>query len=90
VSASSAGSPQHRSSHASFTDSRTCVLGGASFISRQEMSAPLVARGEPSLFNPILFQPSFDTSAFTSMYADLLFLSGCLDSEEEDGPDPGL
>jgi hypothetical protein len=54
------------------------------------MSVPLVARGEPSVFNPIPFQPSFDTSAFTNMYADLLFLSGCLDSEEEDGPDPGV
>jgi hypothetical protein len=57
-------------------------------LSRQEMSATSVAREEPSVFNHIPFQPRFDTSAFTSMYADLPFPSGCLDSEE-DGSGPG-
>jgi hypothetical protein len=42
--------------------------------------------GEPSVFNPIPFQPSFDTSFVTRMYVRLPFPSGCLDSEEEDGP----
>jgi hypothetical protein len=42
------------------------------------------------VFNPIPFQPSFDTSAFTSMYAGLPFPSRCLDFEEEDGLGPGL
>jgi hypothetical protein len=42
------------------------------------------------VFNPILFLASFDTSAFTNMYANLPFHSGCLDSEEEDGPGLGL
>ena len=37
------------------------------------------------MFSPIPFQPSFDTSAFTNMYADFPFPSRCLDSEEEDG-----
>jgi hypothetical protein len=41
--------------------------------------------GEPSMFNPIPFEPSFDTSAITRMYARLPFPSGSLDSEEEDG-----
>jgi hypothetical protein len=58
--------------------------------SRQEVSAPSVSRGEPSVFNPTPFQPSFGISAFTSMYVDLPFPSGCLDSEEEDGLEPGL
>jgi hypothetical protein len=40
--------------------------------------------GEPSVFNPIPFQPSFDTSSVTWMYAGLPFPSGSLDSEEED------
>jgi hypothetical protein len=42
------------------------------------------------MFNTIPFQASFDTSAFTSMYADLPFPSGCLNSEEEDSLGPGL
>jgi hypothetical protein len=42
------------------------------------------------VFNPIPFQPSFDTSALTSMYAGLPFPSGCLDFKEEDGPGLGL
>jgi hypothetical protein len=46
--------------------------------------------GEPSVFNPIPFQPIFDTSSFTSLYVGLPFPSGCLDSEEEDGPGIGL
>jgi hypothetical protein len=58
--------------------------------SRLEMLAPLVARAEPSMFSPIPFQPSFDTSAFTNMYADFPFPSRCLDSEEEDGLGRGL
>jgi hypothetical protein len=57
---------------------------------RQEVSAPSLARGEPSVFNPIPIQPSFNTSAFTSMYANLPFPSGCLHLEEKDGPGPGL
>jgi hypothetical protein len=44
------------------------------------------AGGEPSVFNPIPFAPSFDTSSVSSMYVGLSFPSGCLDSEEEDGP----
>jgi hypothetical protein len=42
------------------------------------------------VFNPIPFQPSFETSAFANMYVDLPFPSGCIDSEEEDGPSPDL
>jgi hypothetical protein len=42
--------------------------------------------GEPPVFNPIPFEPSFDTSSVTRMYAGFPFPSGCLDSEEEDGP----
>jgi hypothetical protein len=42
--------------------------------------------GEPSVFNPIPFQPSFNTSSVTRMYDGLPFPSRCLDSEEEDGP----
>ena len=38
------------------------------------------------MFNPIPFQPCFDTSSITRMYARLLFPSGCLDTEEEDDP----
>jgi hypothetical protein len=41
---------------------------------------------EPSVFNPIPFQPCFDTGYDTKMYAGLPFPSRCLDSEEEDGP----
>jgi hypothetical protein len=41
--------------------------------------------GEPSVFNPIPFQPSFDTSSVTRMYVGLPFPSGSLDLEEEDG-----
>jgi hypothetical protein len=41
--------------------------------------------GEPSVFNPIPFQPSFDTSSITRLYVGLPFPSGYLDSEEEDG-----
>jgi hypothetical protein len=40
------------------------------------------------VFNPIPFQASFGTSAFTSMYAYLPFPSGCLDSKEEDNLGP--
>jgi hypothetical protein len=58
--------------------------------SRQEMSAPSVARGGPLVFNPILFQPSFDTTAFTIMYVDLPFPSWCLEFEEEDNLGLGL
>jgi hypothetical protein len=43
------------------------------------------ARGEPSVFNPIPFQPSFDTSSITRLYVGLSFPSGYLDSKEEDG-----
>jgi hypothetical protein len=32
--------------------------------------------GEPSVFNPFPFQPSFDTSSITRMYARLPFPSG--------------
>jgi hypothetical protein len=39
--------------------------------------------GESSVFNPIPFQPSFDTSSVTRMYAGLPFSSVCLDSKEE-------
>jgi hypothetical protein len=46
--------------------------------------------GEPSVFNPIPFQPSFDTSSDTRMYAGLPFPSRCLDSKEEDGLSFGL
>jgi hypothetical protein len=46
--------------------------------------------GEPSMFNPIPFQPSFDTNSITRMYDGLPFPSRCLDSEEEDGPSFGL
>jgi hypothetical protein len=45
---------------------------------------------ELSMFNPIPFQPSLDTSSVTRMYARLPFPSGCLDSEEEDGSSFGL
>jgi hypothetical protein len=38
------------------------------------------------MFNPIPFVPSFDTSSMTKTYARLPFPSGCLDSEEQDGP----
>jgi hypothetical protein len=41
---------------------------------------------EPSVFNPIPFQPRFDTSYDAQMYVGLLFPSGCLESEEQDGP----
>jgi hypothetical protein len=44
------------------------------------------AGGELSVFNPIPFEPSFDTSSVTRMYVGLPFPSGCLDSEEEDSP----
>jgi hypothetical protein len=44
------------------------------------------AGGEPSVFNPIPFAPSFDTSSVSNTYVGLPFPSGCLDSEEEDGP----
>jgi hypothetical protein len=36
------------------------------------------------VFNPIPFQPSFDTSSLSVLYVGLPFPSGCLDSEEED------
>jgi hypothetical protein len=54
---------------------------------RQDVSR---AGGEPSVFNPIPFRPSFDTSSVTGLYVGLPFPSGCLDSEEEDGPSFGL
>jgi hypothetical protein len=47
-------------------------------------------RGEPSVFNHIPFQPSFDTSSVTRMYVVIPFPSGCLDSEEEDDLSFGL
>jgi hypothetical protein len=49
-----------------------------------------MAGGEPSVYNPIPFQWSFDTSSLTSLYAGLPFPSGCLESKEEDGPGIGL
>jgi hypothetical protein len=56
---------------------------------REEPNAPwrnmAGVGGELSMFNPIPFQPSFDTSSITQMYAGLPFPSGCLDSEEEYG-----
>jgi hypothetical protein len=59
-------------------------------VGREESVAPWrdVTRvgGESSVFNPIPFQPSFDTSSATRMYIRLPFPSGCLDSKEEDGP----
>jgi hypothetical protein len=42
------------------------------------------------VFNPIPFWPSFDASSVTGLYVGLPFPSGCLDSEEEDGPSFGL
>jgi hypothetical protein len=58
--------------------------------SREEPDAPWRDMGgdggEPSVFNPIPFQPRFDTSYDAQMYIGLQFPSGCLDSEEEDGP----
>jgi hypothetical protein len=42
------------------------------------------------MFNPIPFQPSFDTRSITGLYAGLPFPSGCLDSEEEDDLSFGL
>jgi hypothetical protein len=42
------------------------------------------------VFNPIPFQPSFDTSSITRLYVRLPFPSGCLDSKEEDGLGFGL
>jgi hypothetical protein len=53
----------------------------------QDMSG---ARGEPSVFNPIPFRPSFDTSSVTRLYVGLPFPSRCLDFEEEDGSGFGL
>jgi hypothetical protein len=38
------------------------------------------------VFNPIPFQPCFDTGYDAQMYVGLPFPSGCLYSEEEDGP----
>jgi hypothetical protein len=52
----------------------------------QDMSLLSRATGEPSVFNPIPFQPCFDTS----LYDGLPFPSRCLESEEEDGSGPGL
>jgi hypothetical protein len=56
----------------------------------QDLSALPRAGGQPSVFNPIPFHPSFDTGSFTSLYAGFPFPSRCLDSEEEDGPGPRL
>jgi hypothetical protein len=42
------------------------------------------AEGESSMFNPIPFVLSFDTSSVTRTYTKLPFPSGCLDSKEED------
>jgi hypothetical protein len=56
---------------------------------QEEPDAPWRDMGdgrEPSVFDPIPFQPCFDTSYDTQMYIGLLFPFGCLDSEEEDGP----
>jgi hypothetical protein len=41
--------------------------------------------GEPSIFNPIPFQPNFNTSYDAHMYGELSFPFECLDSKEEDG-----
>jgi hypothetical protein len=55
-------------------------------VGREEPTIPWQdmtgARGEPSVFNPIPFQPSFDTSSITRLYIGLPFPSGCLDSKE--------
>jgi hypothetical protein len=57
---------------------------------REEPNAPwrdmARVRGELSVFNPIPFQPSLNTSSVTRMYNGLPFPSGCLDFEKEDGP----
>jgi hypothetical protein len=42
--------------------------------------------GETIVFNPIPFQPSFNSSSVTRVYVRLPFPSGCLDSKEEDSP----
>lgn len=42
------------------------------------------------MFNYIPFQVSFNISTYTSMYVDLPFPLGSLDSEEKDGPGPSL
>ena len=42
--------------------------------------------GEPSVFNPIPFQPCFDTDYDAQMYVGLPFPSRCVESKEEDGP----
>jgi hypothetical protein len=42
------------------------------------------------VFKPIPFQACFDTSAFASIYDDLPFHSGCLDSKKEDGSGPSM
>ena len=41
------------------------------------------------MFNPIPFQPNFNTRSLTNLYAGLPFPLGCLDSKEEDGPGIG-
>jgi hypothetical protein len=52
---------------------------------REELVAPwrdmTGAGGEPSMFNPIPFKPSFETSVVTRMYAMLPFPSGSLERE---------
>jgi hypothetical protein len=61
---------------------------------REEPDAPwrdmVGEEGEPSMFNPIPFQPCYDTSYDAQMYAGLPFPSRCLDSKEEDGPNYAL
>jgi hypothetical protein len=82
----STNSSRYRTGRASHTGPPTCGLGGASHY----LAGHTRARGEPSMFNPIPFQPSFDAISLTSLYAGLPFPLGCLDSDEEDGLGIGL
>jgi hypothetical protein len=70
------------------------ALSDLPLVGREEPITPWQdmtwARGEPSVFNPIPFQPSLDTSSITRLYDRLPFPSRCLDSKEEDGPSFGL
>jgi hypothetical protein len=63
-------------------------------VGREEPDAPWRGmggdRGEPVVFNPIPFQPRFNTNNDAQMYDGLSFPSECLDSEEKDGPNFAL
>jgi hypothetical protein len=85
----SLGSPCHGSSHVIFVGTPTCGSGGASFTKPGDAGS-IICKERTIGVQPHPFQASFDTSAFTNMYVDLPFRSECLDSEEEDGPGPGL